>query len=199
VYLNDRLPKHLRAKMNYPHLKSMLVSDPSEAVHSELFLGVHDRYFEPIVQRSIGGWLAYLVMTGNDALFDHLGPEADGWIEEVLRADEAAADTDPSQTLFSYVIGQPRRPGPSQQDRAEWAAVEDARELEAAENGGIYYPRTAVARALAASDPNGIAQLRPDQLVQTLPGKLLAEHLVKRLQPKRRAKDAWRTVSARFR
>lgn len=30
-----------------------------------------------VVERPIGGWLAYLVLTGNDGLFDHLGPEAE--------------------------------------------------------------------------------------------------------------------------
>jgi SAM-dependent methyltransferase len=186
--LNDELPEHLRSKTSYPHLTSMLESDPSEAVHSELFRQVHDRYFSPIVDRPIGGWLAYLVLTGNDGLFSHLGPEADRWIERVLAADQAAVEENPSHTLFSYMIGQPRRPRVTIEQRTTWAEEETRREDAASRNGGIYYPRTTIGRAVHDADPHGLGQLRPDQLVQTLPSKLLAEHLLRRLQPIQRAR-----------
>jgi SAM-dependent methyltransferase len=199
VFLNDELPEHLRSKMSYPHLNTMLASDPSEAIHSELFLQVHDRYFSPVLDRPIGGWLAYLILTGNDGLFDNLGPEADRWVARVLAADEAAVDANPSHTLFSYLVGQPRRPAPTAEQRAVWSAEEATREEVASKNGGAYYPRTVIARALHEADPNGIGQLRPEQLVQTLPGKLLAEHLLRRLQPVRRVKGLARTVRTRLR
>jgi SAM-dependent methyltransferase len=199
VYLNDELPEHLRSKMSYPHLQTMLASDPSEAIHSELFLEVHNRHFSPVVERQIGGWLAYLVLTGNDGLFDHLGPEADRWVERVLAVDEAEVDANPRHTLFSYLIGQPRRPAATTEQRAVWSEEETRREDLASGHGGTYYPRTVIARAVEAADPNGIGQLRPDQLVQTLPGKLLAEHLLKRLQPVRRARKLSRSVLARLR
>jgi SAM-dependent methyltransferase len=199
VFLNDELPAHLQSKMSYPHLKTMLASDPSEAIHSELFLEVHDRYFAPVENRPIGGWLAYLILTGNDGLFDHLGPEADHWVERVLAADQAAVHANPAHTLFSYVIGQPRRPSPSAEQRAAWAEEEAQREEMASRNGGTYYPNTVIARALHEADPNGVGQLRPEQLVQTLPGRLLAEHLLRRIQPIRRAKDLARAARSRLR
>ena len=199
VYLNDELPEHLRSKMSYPHLQTMLASDPSEAIHSELFLDVHNRYFKPVVERPIGGWLAYLVLTGNDGLFDHLGPEADRWVERVLAADEAEVNANPGHSLFSYLIGQPRRPAPTTDQRAAWSEEETRREDLASGNGGAYYPRTVIARAVEAADPHGVGQLRPDQLVQTLPGKLLAEHLLRRLQPIRRAKNLCQAVLGRVR
>ncbi len=36
--LNQRLPKNLRQQMRYPHLPTMLVTDPTEAIHSELII-----------------------------------------------------------------------------------------------------------------------------------------------------------------
>jgi SAM-dependent methyltransferase len=186
LYLNDRLPEHLKSKMRYPHLPTMLATDPSEAVHSELFLATQDRYFTTVADRRIGGWLAYLLITENEALFDHLGPDTDAWVAEILVADEAAVTADPSQTLFAYTIGQPRRPGPSVDQRAVWASEENAREAAAVANGGRYYPPTAMGRYLEAADPVGLGHLRPEQVVHTIPGKMLAEHLIRRLQPVRR-------------
>jgi SAM-dependent methyltransferase len=199
VNLNDELPQPFRSNMNYPHLQQMLASDPSEAIHSELFIEVHNRYFSPVVERPIGGWLAYLVLTANDGLFDHLGPEADRWVERVLAVDEAEVDANPHHTLFSYLIGQPRRPAATAEQRAAWSEEEARREELASGNGGIYYPRTLIARAVEAADPNGIGQLRSDQLVQTLPGKLLLEHLIRRVQPVRRARNLSRSVLGRLR
>jgi SAM-dependent methyltransferase len=146
TYLNDQLPAHLRSKLLYPHLPTMLVTDPSEAVHSELFLDIHRRYFDTVIENPIGGWLAYLVLTENEPLFDHLGPDTDEWVDMIVAADRAVVESDPTKTLFTYLIGQPRRPGPSADERTAWAGEEAAREEAAGRNGGIYYPRTIVAR-----------------------------------------------------
>jgi SAM-dependent methyltransferase len=192
LYLNDRLPEHLKSKMRYPHLPTMLADDPSEAVHAELFLSTQDRYFTSLVDRRVGGWLAYLLITENEALFENLGPDALASVAEILAADEAAVNADPSQTLFAYTIAQPRRPAPSAEQRAVWAQEEDAREVAAVANGGRYYPSTAMGRYLEAADPTGLGHLRPEQVVHTIPGKMLAEHLVRRLQPIRRLRSLTR-------
>jgi SAM-dependent methyltransferase len=152
TYLNDELPAHLRSAMRYPHLPTMLVADASEAVHSELFLNIHRRYFDTLSERPIGGWLAYLVLTENEPLFDHLGPATEEWVDKIVAADSAAVDSDPTKTLFTYLIGQPRRPGPSVDERSAWAAEEANREMLAESNGGIYYPRTIVARYTEAAE-----------------------------------------------
>jgi SAM-dependent methyltransferase len=182
--VNDRLPRHLQSQMHYPHLPTMLVADPTEAVHSELFLEVHDRWFTTVVDRRIGGWLAYPLITHNQGIFDNQSSATDRWIDEIIAADEAAVEADPANTLFAYLISTPRRPGLSAAEREEAFAAEDARELAAAADGGRYYPRTIAARL----SEKEVAFDSPEEAVHRIPGRLLARHLVRRIQPVRRTK-----------
>jgi SAM-dependent methyltransferase len=160
MFLNDRLPQHLRSSLSYPHLPTMLVTDPSEAVHSELFLPIHDRYFTTVVDRPIGGWLAYLVLTDNQQLFANLGDETNPWIDEIIVADCAVLDADPTKTLFVYRIAQPRRPVASPEERTIWRHEEDLREQTAATSGGVYYPRTLPAKYTEAAELSRLANLQ---------------------------------------
>src|SRR5262245_24596989 len=57
--VNIELPAHLRADLRYPHLPTMLVTDPSEAVHSELIEITMGRYFDIRYRRTLGGAIAY--------------------------------------------------------------------------------------------------------------------------------------------
>jgi SAM-dependent methyltransferase len=181
TYLNDQLPTHLRSAMAYPHLPTMLRTDPSEAVHSELFLDIHRRHFDTVLERSIGGWLAYVVLTENKPLFHHLGPETDEWVNKIVAADRAAVESDPTKTLFAYLIGQPRHPRPTVDERAAWSNEETEREETAARNGGIYYPRTATARYTEA------AEARDREIAARPPGLnsastiAIAKHLLSRV------------------
>ena len=66
--VNQQLPERLRQKLVYPHLPTMLVTDPTEAVHSELTLAVTRRYFDLDEYRSVGGAIAYPLLTHNQAM-----------------------------------------------------------------------------------------------------------------------------------
>jgi SAM-dependent methyltransferase len=141
---NEALPTGLRNALVYPHLPTMLVSDPTEAIHAELIMPVMRRYFEVEHFRALGGGVAYPVLTFNRAVFSRPQEEVTPAVEQVLAADEAWTDADPEgRTLFGYVIARPRRSALSDAEQlAAWTAEEDDRERLAASAGGRYYPDT---------------------------------------------------------
>jgi SAM-dependent methyltransferase len=141
---NEALPTGLRNALVYPHLPTMLVSDPTEAIHAELIMPVMRRYFEVEHFRALGGGVAYPVLTFNRAIFSHPQEEVAPAVEQVLAADEAWTDADPEgRTLFGYVVARPRRSALSVAEQlAVWTAEEDDRERMAASTGGRYYPDT---------------------------------------------------------
>jgi hypothetical protein len=130
--------------MLYPHLPTMLVSDPTEAIHAELIMPVLRRYFEVEHFRALGGGVAYPVLTFNRAVFSRPQEEVAPVVEQVLAADEAWTDADPEgRTLFGYVVARPRRSALSDAEQlAVWTAEEDHREQLATSAGGRYYPDT---------------------------------------------------------
>ena len=146
---NEALPPELRNELGYPHLPTMLVSDPTEAIHAELILPTLRRYFEIDHFRALGGGVAYPVLTFNKAIFakPETEPEVAAAIEQVLAADAAYTDADPeANTLFGYVIARPRKQALADAARlAGWTAAEEDRERQAAAEGGRYYPDTMMA------------------------------------------------------
>src|SRR6185369_732026 len=143
---NEALPPHLRNDLLYPHLPTMLVSDPTEAIHAELILPTLRRYFDIDHYRALGGGVAYPVLTFNKAIFarSETEPEVAAAIEQVLAADAAYTDADPeANTLFGYVIARPRKQAFADAAQlAAWTAAEQERERRAAADGGRYYPDT---------------------------------------------------------
>lgn len=144
---NEALPPELRNELIYPHLPTMLVSDPTEAIHAELILPTLRRYFEVDHFRALGGGVAYSVLTFNKAIFARPEAEVADAIEQVLAADAAYTDADPeANTLFGYVIARPRKAVLADREQlAAWTAVEQEREQRAATAGGRYYPDTMMA------------------------------------------------------
>jgi len=142
--VHDSLPAHLRRDLVYPHLPTMLATDPTEAIHSELILATLERYFDIVHLRHLGGPIAYEVLTFNDGFFD---PSIDATAElrQVIAADEAYTDADPAgRSLFTYVVATPKREPIDPELLAGWTAEEDERERAAAAQGGIYYPPTLI-------------------------------------------------------
>ena len=82
VEINDGLPEHLRSKLIYPHLPSVLKMDPTEAIHSELTIEVTKRYFDllefPLCQHT---WdispLEISVEGGGGSTHEYVGRERD--------------------------------------------------------------------------------------------------------------------------
>jgi SAM-dependent methyltransferase len=143
--LNASLPDGFRhPEMVYPHLPTMLHTDPTEAIHAELILPTMRRYFDLEHLRTLGGGLAYPVLTFNRGVFDRPPEEAEPIVAQVLAADEAWTDGGPeTRTLFAYVIARPRKAALDDAEQlAAWTAEEEERERRAAADGNRYYPDT---------------------------------------------------------
>jgi SAM-dependent methyltransferase len=143
--VNLRLPEEYRSPMDYPHLRTMLVTDPTEAVHSELVDETMDRYFTHTHRRRLGGPIAYHLLTHNERLYNAPTDERDDLIDIVLSADVAHVDEFPEDNLFTFAISHPRRV--SEFDFRlldQWSRKEVQREEEAAANDGRYYVPTVI-------------------------------------------------------
>jgi SAM-dependent methyltransferase len=141
--LNETLPVEVRQDLGYPHLPTMLATDPTEAIHSELILESFGRYFDEADRRLVGGALAYPILTHNAAVFAAEPAVRDPWIEHVLTADAAYTEAHPELALFAYFAGQPRKDVLEHTaDLARWTEEEEAREDLALANGGEYGARS---------------------------------------------------------
>jgi SAM-dependent methyltransferase len=153
--LNAELPDDFRhAEMVYPHLPTMLHTDPTEAIHAELILPTMRRYFELDYLRALGGGLAYPVLTFNKGVFDRPAEESEPVVAQVLAADEAWTDVQPAaRTLFAYAIARPRKAALADTEQlAGWTAAEEDRERRAAADGNRYYPDTLLGAVYDALD-----------------------------------------------
>ena len=141
--LNNALPADGRQALAYPHLPTMMHTDPSEAVHSELILETFRRYFAVQDYRPVGGALAYPLLTFNRSLLAMDEPRRRPIVSEIMDADRRFLDEHPQLTQFAYWCGRPRHDTLADHlmlDR--WKREETAREEAAAAAGGRYYGRT---------------------------------------------------------
>jgi SAM-dependent methyltransferase len=141
--LNESLPAELRQEMGYPHLPTMLATDPTEAIHSELILEYTDRYFIMEEHKRMGGALAYPILTFNKKM-QQASPDVQAkWIPYIMNADLAYTERFPHRSMFDYFIGKPRKS--ILQDFVllnSYQEQENTREQNAAANQGMYYPLT---------------------------------------------------------
>lgn len=139
-YVNMLLPAQFQKNpLPYPHLETMLSSDPTEAIHSELILEFFERYFYTLERKDLNGAIAYQIMHNNHALFtDH--PLAQSTVKFLIEMDELYSSIGERPALFSFWVGQPKK---SVLNRSEllqkWENEEQSREERAAQNGGRYY------------------------------------------------------------
>lgn len=144
---NKELPVELRQTMEYPHLPTMLATDPTEAVHAELIVETMRRYFTIEHARALGGAVAYPLLTFNRAIHSRDPKTVADAVAHVLEADAAFTDLEPFvNTMFAYLIAVPRKGVLDDAEQlARWSEEEDAREAAAQRNGGRYYPDTMLA------------------------------------------------------
>ena len=142
--LNERLPENVRQNVVYPDLATMLIDDPTEAVHSELILETLHRYFRVDEFVPLGGAIAYPLLTFNNGLFSLPNPEErELWGQFVLDRDLEYLETHPESTLFAYFTAQPNKAALAERASLDqWQSDEDEREAEAASSGGRYGERT---------------------------------------------------------
>ena len=140
--LNATLPLGMRKNLCYPHLPTMLATDPTEAIHSELIMSTMRRYFHLDHVRYLGGALAYELLCFNDGFFD--GGDHTDLVRRILDADAAYMSDDPEpNSLFVFVLARPNKAALlALDDLQQWAQEEEEREAAAADSGGKYYPDT---------------------------------------------------------
>ena len=184
---NVALAPGLRQVMRYPHMPTMLVDDPTEAVHSELIVPTIERYFTIEHHARLGGGVGYLLLTHNDAIQSRSHDEIDGAVQAVMAADSELTDAHPETTLFSYIVAKPNPASLADRGRlAEWTAAEDDRESRAADTGGVYYTPTAIgamSETLVIAE-NAVASPGParEVVLATTPGRELVRVLAARLR-----------------
>lgn len=156
--LNEQLPESVRQDMRYPHLPTMLATDPTEAIHAELIEETFRRYYQVDEWIPLGGAIAYPLLTHNDALFSVDDAERDPHVATILEADARFLEAHPSSSLFAYFAGQPDKAALADDERlARWRAEEDAREAAATADGGEYYPHSALQDLMLALEGQRIA------------------------------------------
>lgn len=146
--LNARLPSHIRQIMRYPHLLTMKLVDPSEAVHSELVVPVMRRYFHIDDHKRMGGALAYPVLTHNGRFYAAPLDEQTHWLKVVMDADADYLRRHPDSSLFDYVLARPDKHSLTETTQlAQWTHEETQREAAAERANGLYYRQTLYAVA----------------------------------------------------
>ena len=139
--LNASLPERFRVTLTYPHLKTMLSTDPTEAIHSELQVEVLRRYFDLQQFVPLGGALAYQILYKNKFLYEERQtPAGAETLQRIMNADQAFLDANPESSLFSFWVATPKvNIFDEKQALALWEGEENMREDAATKNGGRYY------------------------------------------------------------
>jgi SAM-dependent methyltransferase len=183
--VNENLPPEARQVMAYPHLPTIMATDPTEAIHSELVSCSIERYFRIEHRRDLGGGIAYLLLTHNHHLHDLPNDVSEPIVRTVMNADFDLLAGDPASTLFTYIVARPKHETLTATEQlSHWTESEDERERLAAASGGIYYPRTAVASLSeqVAALGGGTLDERTASVLARVPGTMLVRTLIVRLK-----------------
>ncbi len=139
-YVNSKLPEKFRKpNLNYPHIPTMLATDPTEAIHSELIIDHIERYFRVIHLKGTGGGIAYEILTHNQKLNNLSSSFLNKHVKTVLKYDKLFTNLKLTPSLFSYIIAQPNKEVFKQKDKIRlWQKAENLREKEALHMRGVY-------------------------------------------------------------
>ena len=137
---NRSLPPNLRVpRLQRPHLPTMLATDPTEAIHSDLVLEMLDRYFRVEERHDLGGGIAYQLITHNERFFEPgRAPEIAEPLERLLALDRELTAAGRVPSLFAYYIARPDKAALDDPGAPAWQAEEDRREAWATAHRGVY-------------------------------------------------------------
>jgi SAM-dependent methyltransferase len=147
VEFNAAKPEHLRhPNLAYPHMRTMLHLDPSEAIHSELIVKHIKRYFIVEHAFALGGRFAYLLMHNHSKLNEHKDTaEGKYLVDEILKIDQDLTNNDLDRSMFTFFMLRPNKAVlKNELLLQQWTLEEEERETLAAANEGRYYPKTAL-------------------------------------------------------
>src|SRR6266498_1715698 len=138
--VNRSLPDSIKkSPIIKPHLPTMVLDDPTEAIHSELIIESVSRYFDIVERHDTGGGIAYELLTHNPKLKDVPADELDVHIEKILALDKEYTGLKRVPPLFSYFIAKPRKSVLSGKTKLEYyQKEEDLREEKARKRHGVY-------------------------------------------------------------
>jgi SAM-dependent methyltransferase len=204
--LNQSLLPSCQQDMSYPHLPTMLATDPSEAVHAELILLTMKRYFKTLFYKPLGGALAYPILTHNKNIQKSSLADVKKTLGAIMEADSAYLTEHPSSSLFAYWAVSPKKS--ALQDKkllAEYSKQEARREKYAVKNNGHYYQLTFIQQLYTELEELRIAKQHKQSYIEELQKKISeleyvprrtlrtkAKHAVARLNPKFKRKDVKR-------
>lgn len=118
--VNLLLAKKIRkSPIGYPHLPTMLATDPTEAIHSGLIEKTLKRYFNIFERRVVGGGLAYELFTHNKyfAGGGRRNKKITAQIKNVLFADYLLTTIKVIPPFFSYSLSSPNKESLKQKTR----------------------------------------------------------------------------------
>jgi SAM-dependent methyltransferase len=134
------VPEEFRPKLAYPHFRTILATDPTEAVHSELVVATIERYFDVEIAVPLGGEIAYQLLFENDRLYAaHQTKRGDAVIRSIIEEDIAHTRGEICRSLFAFIVARKRRGTIKDADLLRWSSEEDIRELVALRKGSRYY------------------------------------------------------------
>jgi SAM-dependent methyltransferase len=167
--LNQTLPEHVRQTMSYPHLPTMLVTDPSEAVHAELILPVMRRYFDFDFFKPVGGAVAYLLLTHNEAIQKAPKKDVTKTVKAIMQADDEYHETHPEHTMFAYWAGRPRKAELQNEKKLrDFQKEEDEREKLAKKRDGHYYDLNLIQQLYLELDELRITKQHKESTIREL-------------------------------
>jgi len=138
--VNQSLPDLIKKNpLNKPHLPTMLVSDPSEAIHSELIIKTVSKYFDLFERHDTGGGIAYELLTHNEKLQNLPKNELNVYITKILKIDKELTNQGIVPSMFSYFLAKPNKKIlDDNRLLTELQSLEDVREQKSRKRKGVY-------------------------------------------------------------
>ena len=137
--VNRKLPGFIRNNLKKPYLRTMLKTDPTEAIHSDLSLPVLSRYFNIFERHDAGGGIAYEILLNNNKLLSIPTEELNPYLDKILFFDKQLTQEKKVPPMFSYFLAKPRK-----ETLLDLASIlrfereENQREEMANRRGGVY-------------------------------------------------------------
>ena len=142
VEINQLLPVKAQQNLVYPHLPTMMVTDPTEAIHSELIIKSINNFFTNLIEKPLGGSIAYPILTHNSNLSELSENEQASAIETVLNYDRSESSS-LEESFFAFLVSIPKNQSELDIDLCnQIIGNEKKTELIAKKNGGQYYNKT---------------------------------------------------------
>lgn len=139
--INYFLPSNVKKNnIGYPHLPTMLTTDPTEAIHSDLINSSIKRYFKIIEKKDTNGGIAYEIFTHNNNLFSKNinNRSIKNAINKVLITDKLFTKLKLVPVFFSLTIAKTKNIPNKKQIYLHFQKKENLRENFSTKNSNIY-------------------------------------------------------------